>query len=196
MTPGPRYRALVYLTLLASFLVVVWGGVVRVSGSGLGCPDWPTCHGQFLPGLDVATQIEWFHRFLGVAGGLTLAALGITTIAAHRHDRAMLWLVVAAGALYIFQAVLGAVVVLLELPDTWVTAHLANAELVLAVLTTLAVRVRWPSVASARVPGAPRISTFRVTLRLETLTRQRQCKVGTPWLKDETPWRGKLAATA
>ena len=155
MTPGTRYRALVYLTLLASFLVVVWGGVVRVSGSGLGCPDWPTCHGQFLPGLDVATQIEWFHRFLGVAGGLTLAALGITTIAAHRHDRAMLWLVVAAGALYIFQAVLGAVVVLLELPDTWVTAHLANAELVLAVLTTLAVRVRWPSVASARVPGAP-----------------------------------------
>src|SRR5207302_725680 len=85
---GPRYRALVYLTLLVSFLVVVWGGVVRVSGSGLGCPDWPTCHGQFLPGLDVATQIEWFHRFLGVAGGLTLAALGIVTIVAHRGDGA------------------------------------------------------------------------------------------------------------
>jgi heme o synthase len=155
VTIGPRYRALVYLTLFASFLVVVWGGVVRVTGSGLGCPDWPTCHGQFLPSLDTATRIEWFHRFLGVAGGLTLAALGIVTIAWHREDRRVLTLVVAAGVLYIFQAVLGAVVVLLELPDTWVTAHLANAELVLAVLTWLAVGVRWPATIAARDRSAP-----------------------------------------
>ena len=153
MTPvplGPRYRALVYVTLLASFLVVVWGGVVRVTGSGLGCPDWPTCHGQFLPSLDPATQIEWFHRFLGVAGGISLAALGVVTILFHRDDRRVLGLVLAAGVLYILQAVLGAVVVLLELPDTWVTAHLANAELVLAVLTVLAVAVRWPSTTRGR----------------------------------------------
>ena len=155
MTLGPRYRALVYLTLFVSFLVVVWGGVVRVTGSGLGCPDWPTCHGQFLPSLDTATRIEWFHRFLGVAGGLTLAALGVVTIARHRDDRRVLALVVAAGVLYIFQAVLGAVVVLLELPDTWVTAHLANAELVLAVLTWLAVGVRWPATIAARERSAP-----------------------------------------
>src|SRR5215472_17218809 len=96
-----RYRALVYLTLLAALLGVVWGGVVRVSGSGLGCPDWPTCHGQFLPSLDLATRIEWFHRFLAVSGGLTLAALVLITIAFHREDRALLWLVVAAGALYV-----------------------------------------------------------------------------------------------
>ncbi len=158
MTPaalGPRYRALVYVTLLVSFLVVVWGGVVRVTGSGLGCPDWPTCHGQFLPGLDTATQIEWFHRFLGVAGGLSLAALGVTTILFHRDNHRVFGLVLAAGVLYIVQALLGAVVVLLELPDTWVTAHLANAELVLAVLTILAVGVRWPSTITTRERGAP-----------------------------------------
>ena len=154
MSFGPRYRALVYVTLALSFLVVVWGGVVRVSGSGLGCPDWPLCHGQFLPGLDTATRIEWFHRFLGVAGGLSLAALVALTLVRHRDARRAVALTVAAGVLYVLQAVIGGVVVLLELPHTWVTAHLANAEILLAVLTVLAVEVRFPSLA-ARGRSAP-----------------------------------------
>src|SRR3989475_9773353 len=154
MSFGPRYRALVYLTLALSFLVVVWGGVVRVSGSGLGCPDWPLCHGQFLPGLDTATRIEWLHRFLGVAGGLSLAALVAVTIVTHRAERRALTFVVASGVLYVLQAVLGGVVVLLELPSTWVTAHLANAEVLLAVLTVLAVEIHWPALAT-RGRGAP-----------------------------------------
>jgi protoheme IX farnesyltransferase len=154
MTFDPRYRALVYVTLVLSFLVVVWGGVVRVTGSGLGCPDWPLCHGQFLPGLDTATRIEWLHRFIAIAGGLSLATLGLLTIARHRADHRVLALVVAAGVLYILQAVLGGIVVLLELPDTWVTAHLANAEILLAVLTVLAVEIHWPALA-ARAQGAP-----------------------------------------
>jgi len=147
MSFGPRYRLLVYVTLALSFLVVVWGGVVRVSGSGLGCPDWPLCHGQFLPGLDTATRIEWFHRFLGVAGGLSLAALVAVTIASYRAQRRVLTLVVAGGVLYLLQAVLGGIVVLLELPSTAVTAHLANAEVLLAVLTVLAVEIHWPALA-------------------------------------------------
>ena len=155
MTFGPGYRALVYLTLFVIFLVVVWGGVVRVTGSGLGCPDWPTCHGQFLPSLDTPTRIEWFHRFLGVAGGLTGASLLVATLVWYRRDRRTVALVVAAAALYLLQAVIGGVVVLLELPDTWVTVHLANAELVLAVLTVVAVGVRWPSTITARQVGAP-----------------------------------------
>ncbi len=154
MSFGPRYRALVYITLVLMFLVVVWGGIVRVTGSGLGCPDWPLCHGQFLPGLDPQTRIEWFHRFIAIAGGLSLAALGLLTIARYREHRRALAFVVAAGVLYIVQALLGAIVVLLELPHTWVTAHLANAEILLAVLTMLAVEVRWPALA-ARVRGEP-----------------------------------------
>jgi protoheme IX farnesyltransferase len=154
MSFGPRYRALVYVTLALSFLAVVWGGVVRVSGSGLGCPDWPLCRGQFLPGLDTATRIEWFHRFIAIAGGLGLAALVAMTVARYRGRRRVLAFVVAAGVLYVVQALLGAVVVLLELPHTWVTAHLANAEILLAVLTVLAVELHWPLLA-ARARGAP-----------------------------------------
>src|SRR5439155_3719405 len=79
----------------------------------------------------------------------------IATLVAHRNDRRTVALVVTAAVLYVLQAVIGGVVVLLELPDTWVTVHLANAELVLAVLTVLAVGVRWPNTIAARERGAP-----------------------------------------
>jgi protoheme IX farnesyltransferase len=140
-----RYRALVYASLVASFLVVVWGGVVRVTGSGLGCPDWPLCHGQFLPSLDPATRIEWLHRFLAIAGGLTVAAVVLWSLIVYRADRRILALALIAAVLYPLQAILGAITVVLELPPEWVTVHLANAELLLATLTILAVVVRWPS---------------------------------------------------
>jgi len=145
VTFSSRYRALVYASLVASFLVVVWGGVVRVTGSGLGCPDWPLCHGQFLPSLDTSTRIEWFHRFLAIAGGLTVAGVVLWSLIVYRADRRILALAVIAAILYPLQAVLGAITVILELPPEWVTVHLANAELLLATLTILAVVVRWPS---------------------------------------------------
>ncbi|HEV8537246.1 MAG TPA: heme o synthase [Candidatus Limnocylindria bacterium] len=169
MTLSPRYRALVYLSLAAAFLVVVWGGVVRVTGSGLGCPDWPLCHGQFLPSLDPATRIEWTHRFLAIVSGLTVAAMVLWTFTAYRADRRVLWLAIAIAVLYPLQGVLGGITVLLELPHEWVTLHLANAELLLAALTILAVLVRWP-IARAQSGGwtwlalAAAIGTFVLLL--------------------------------
>src|SRR5437868_12534826 len=153
MTFSPRYRALVYTSLLASFLVVVWGGIVRVTGSGLGCPDWPLCHGQFLPSLDPATRIEWTHRFLAIVGGTTVASLVLWSLIVYRADRRVLALALIAAVLYPLQAVLGAITVILELPPEWVTVHLANAELLLAALTVLAVIVRWPELRRERAPG-------------------------------------------
>ena len=153
MSFSPRYRALVYASLVASFLVVVWGGIVRVTGSGLGCPDWPLCHGQFLPSLDPATRIEWFHRFLAIAGGLTVAAVVLWSFVVYRADRRVLALAVIAAILYPLQAVLGAITVVLELPPEWVTVHLANAELLLATLTILAIVVRWPNIGRTASAG-------------------------------------------
>ena len=145
MTVSAGYRRLVYLTLVTALAVAVWGGIVRVTGSGLGCPDWPLCHGQFLPSLDIATRIEWTHRFLAIVSGLALAALALWTLIRYRSDRRAITFVGATVVLYWLQAILGAVTVLLELPDTWVTIHLANAELLLAVLTVYAVILRWPA---------------------------------------------------
>src|SRR5712691_9164704 len=170
MTFSPRYRALVYASLAASFLVVVWGGVVRVTGSGLGCPDWPLCHGQFLPSLDPATRIEWTHRFLAILSGLTVAAMVLWTFVSYRADRRVLWLAIGAAVLYPLQAVLGGITVVLELSPEWVTLHLANAELLLATLTVLAVVVRWPAARPERFGGwtwlalAAAIGTFVLML--------------------------------
>jgi heme o synthase len=170
MSFSRRYRALVYTSLVASFLVVVWGGVVRVTGSGLGCPDWPLCHGQFIPSLDPATRIEWFHRLLAIVGGATVAALVLWSLIVYRADRRVLTLTLVAAILYPLQAVLGAITVILQLPPEWVTVHLANAELLLATLTILAVVVRWPNVARGPSGGwtwlalAAAIGTFVLLL--------------------------------
>jgi protoheme IX farnesyltransferase len=153
---SPAYRRLVYLTLLAALPAAFWGGIVRVTGSGLGCPDWPLCHGQFLPSLDVATRIEWLHRFLAIVAGLTLATLAGWTLVRYRGDRRAVAFVGVAVVLYWVQAILGAITVLLELPDTWVTVHFANAELLLAVLTVYAVVIRWP----AAGPGLAKPNAF------------------------------------
>src|SRR5438132_7263585 len=153
MTFSPRYRALVYASLLASFLVVVWGGVVRVTGSGLGCPDWPLCHGQFLPSLDPATRIEWTHRFLAIVSGLTVATMVVWTLVAYRSDRRVLALAIAVAVLYPLQAVLGAITVVLELPPEWVTVHRANAELLLAAPTIIPVICRSPYTAGQSCTG-------------------------------------------
>src|SRR3989441_3249468 len=170
MTFSARYRALVYLSLALTFLVVVWGGVVRVTGSGLGCPAWPLCHGEFLPSLDPATRIEWTHRFLAITSGIAVAALVVWTVTRYRARGPVLGLAIAAAVLYPLQAVLGGITVVLELSPEWVTLHLANAELLLATLTALAVVVKWPAAGPERFGGwtwlalAAAIGTFVLML--------------------------------
>src|SRR3989442_13397787 len=138
MTFSARYRALVYLSLALTFLVVVWGGVVRVTGSGLGCPDWPLCHGQFVPSLDPATRIEWTHRFLAITSGIAVAAMVVWTVARYRAGGPVLGLVIAVAILYPLQAVLGGITVLLDRFPGVGTPHPAEPAVLSATLTVLA----------------------------------------------------------
>ena len=67
-------RRLALLTAIGTYLLIVVGAIVRSTGSGLGCPDWPLCHGQFLPPPNVAAWIEFSHRFTGaIVSALMLA---------------------------------------------------------------------------------------------------------------------------
>lgn len=135
-----RKSAFVMLSLSTAALtlgLIVLGAVVRVTDSGLGCgTDWPLCNGTVLPPMDnIAAWIEWLHRLFA----LLIGCFGLATLAAawrqYRHsDRRVLQLTMVAAMLFVLQSGLGAIVVFLELPPTFVTLHLGVAMLLLAAL--------------------------------------------------------------
>lgn len=137
-------RILLGITALAIGLLTMWGALVRSTGSGLGCPDWPLCYGRVIPPLDdLAAWFEWIHRLLAasVTPLLVLSAL-MAWWKERRPDlyRPLFW----ALGLVFGQALLGGLTVLLELPPTMVAVHLALALTILALTLVAAVRASAP----------------------------------------------------
>jgi protoheme IX farnesyltransferase len=121
------FRALSVVTALVTYALVVLGGVVRVSGSGLGCPDWPLCHGRLLPPLELHSIIEYSHRTTAsLASTLIVATALVAWLALRRRRDILIPATVAVGLLGV-QVVLGAITVVLELPPIIVLAHLGTA---------------------------------------------------------------------
>ena len=121
-------------TVVATFALVVLGGIVRITGSGLGCPDWPRCHGQWIPPLEGAILIEYSHRLAASVVSTLLLATAALTFWTYRGVRALVWPVAAAVVLLVIQILLGAITVWLKLPPSAVVVHLGVAMLILAVL--------------------------------------------------------------
>ena len=146
-----NFRRLALSTAAATYLLVVIGAIVRSTGSGMGCPDWPTCHGSWIPPLgDTAAWIEWTHRTVAMIVGLLV--LGLVAMAVLRHRRQLSLVVPSVGALLLvgFQAYLGKITVETNNAGQWVTAHLATALALLALLTFIAIRASYPASLSAR----------------------------------------------
>jgi heme A synthase len=134
------FRALSLAAVSSTFALVVLGGVVRVTGSGLGCPDWPLCHGSVLPPLEAEAIIEYTHRVVASAlvGPLVLATCVLAWIAFRWEP----WLTIPAALgmiLLVGQAILGGVTVVNELPGDIVIAHLALGEALLGCLVFISV---------------------------------------------------------
>src|SRR5215831_18714391 len=130
-----RFRWLALVTALVTFALIVLGGIVRVSGSGLGCGDsWPLCNGQLFPPLDTATLIELSHRLVTTLVTPLVLATAYVAWRNYRRVRWIVWPSLLAVALLVVQILLGAVTVKFALPPSIVALHLANAQALLALL--------------------------------------------------------------
>ena len=137
------FRALAVAALVSAFAQVTLGGVVRVTGSGLGCPDWPFCHGKLIPPLnDIATMLEYSHRLSASVLGILVLALFITALMRYRRNKWAMNSTATALALVIVASLLGGATVLTELVWWIRLVHLAIAMGVVAALV-VAVAVGW-----------------------------------------------------
>jgi heme A synthase len=139
--PSPGYRRLAFWTAIATFALIVIGGVVRVSDSGLGCgPEgsgfhgWPFCNGDLLPGLDLNSVIEYSHRVVAGAVGLMMLALAVQAFRRYRENRGLVRASAGAAALVLAQGLLGAATVEQGLDEALVAAHLGLAMALLALV--------------------------------------------------------------
>src|SRR2546427_5245748 len=61
----------------ATYILIILGGLVRATGAGLACPDWPLCPGRLIPPLDTLVLIEWRHRFVASIVGILTVAVAV-----------------------------------------------------------------------------------------------------------------------
>ncbi len=122
-----------------TFVLIAAGGIVRVTGSGLGCPDWPLCYGRLIPPLEATAIIEYTHR---LAASITSPLiLGVAAMAWlwYREARWIRYLATLSVLFLVVQIALGAVTVLTETPPTIVALHLGNALVILSLQVAVAV---------------------------------------------------------
>jgi cytochrome c oxidase assembly protein subunit 15 len=144
-----RFQRLALWTTAITYFLILVGGLVRASGAGLGCPDWPRCFGSWIPPLSAAELppafdraefnpvlmwTEYLNRLLGVTVGFFIFATLIVAFRDHRRTPRILWPTLAAFLLVGFEGWLGGVVVQHELASWIVTVHLIVALIIVSLL--------------------------------------------------------------
>lgn len=158
------FRRLAIATAVLTYMLIVVGGVVRVTGSGDGCGSsggWPLCNGSLLPALRTTTLIEFSHRWITTITTVLVVALVISAWVWQRRHRRLVVSSTLAGVLLLVQIALGALVVEFDLPGGIVMVHLANALLLLGVLVYVAVAA---TTIGANVEAAAPASAFRLAM--------------------------------
>jgi len=123
-----RFQKLALATAAATIVLFAVGGLVRGTGSGLGCSTWPECTpGRLFPAGTLHSLIEFSHRFLVFVVSVLVVATAVVAWRQYRDVPSLVWPATAAIPLVFGQAVLGGIVVHTELNPWWVTAHFAVA---------------------------------------------------------------------
>jgi heme o synthase len=132
-------RRIAWVTVGFTYFLIALGGTVRVSDSGLSCPDWPLCHGNIFVALDYHVLLEQFHRYTASIVSILVISLAISALIWARKERQVLIPALLAPFFLVIQIVLGALTVLWKLPPTIITAHLGTALAIFAMVITAAV---------------------------------------------------------
>jgi heme a synthase len=165
--PRTSFQRLAIAATAITYLLIAVGGLVRASGAGLGCPDWPRCFGSWIPPASAAALppefdpaqfnptlmwTEYLNRLLGVVVGFAILAATVSAWRHHRQQPRILWPVVAAVLLTGFQGWLGGRVVAHELAAWIVTVHMLVALVIVALLLIAVLESMTPAAA----PPPPR----------------------------------------
>jgi cytochrome c oxidase assembly protein subunit 15 len=156
VTPD-QFRRLANITLAALTLIVLTGAAVRLSGSGLGCPDWPRCYGKALPPLTGHALIEFGNRALSGLVGVLTVVTAVLAFTRRPFRRDLAWLAVCLPLGVVAQAVLGGFTVREHLAPGFVMGHFALSMIVLIPAVALSWRATYE-------PGSRPRATDRLTV--------------------------------
>jgi heme A synthase len=111
-----RFSNLALSALISTILLIMVGSIVRVTGNGLGCPDWPLCHGRAVPPFLLSAWVEFLHRLFGAAVVIQIAALIYLSWRWYKPDKWIYRTAIFASVVLAIQVALGGVHVIYELP--------------------------------------------------------------------------------
>jgi heme a synthase len=157
------FRRLAMLTVIAVYLLILVGGIVRASGAGMGCPDWPTCFGQWIPPTDesqlppdyheryaigyentqfnpIKTWTEYLNRLTGVTIGFLIFLTAWRSRIYRSDDKMLFYLSWVVFFLVGFQGWLGSTVVASNLKPVIITLHMLLALFIVALLIYILAR--------------------------------------------------------
>lgn len=179
------FQTLALWTTAITYLLILVGGLVRASGAGLGCPDWPRCFGSWFPpasaadlpaGFDISQfnqtlmWTEYLNRLLGVTVGLLIFATLVSAWRHHRRTPRIFWPTLAAFLLVGFQGWLGGVVVQSALATWLVTVHMVVALVIVSLLLYATVYAFFAQGDATRLHGTTRRPLAWAALALIVIT--------------------------
>jgi cytochrome c oxidase assembly protein subunit 15 len=196
------------LTTICIYLVIFAGGLVRVSGAGLGCPDWPKCFGRWFPPTSIEqippdmdpaqfnitlAWIEYVNRLVGVIVGFLVAGLALWAILKLRKHKRIIWAAIAAAVLTAFQGWHGSVVVSSGLEQSVVSVHYFLALLIAGIMIFIYTQTYYlqrPSDFSPRLPhdirfwgiGILLLAFFQIFLGTEIRSTVEELAISLPLL--------------
>ncbi len=125
---------------ISTVLLILIGSIVRVTGYGLGCPDWPLCYGQAIPPGFTSAWVEFSHRLFGAATSIQIFTLAAIAWREYRPRRWIFRPAVAVAGLLMIQILLGGLHVILEVPPETGLVHTGAAMMIVGLLALLLAR--------------------------------------------------------